>query len=92
MAKYNTFVVQSTKNGRALLVTSSARKVAGFPLATGLRAEVWNDNVKTDTIYFRTRSKLKAYIATEKAYIKAKQAEAERRNAARRARLDKNSK
>lgn len=86
MAKYNTFVVQSTKTGRALLVTSSARKVENLPLVTGLRVEVWNENVKVETIHFRTREKLKVYIAAEKAYIRTKQSHAERRNAARRAR------
>ena len=89
MANYNTFVVQSTKSGRALLVTSSARKVRGLPLATGLRVEVWNNNEKVDCIYFRTRRKLSAYITAEKEYIKAKQAAAELKNRKRRERLDK---
>lgn len=88
MAKYNTFVVQLTKTGRALLVTSSARKVERFPLSAGLRVEVWSENKKIDTIYFRSREKLKVYTAAEKAYIKAKQEAAEKRNL-RRSRLDK---
>ena len=89
MAKYNTFVVQSTKTGRALLVTSSARKVERFPLSTGLRVEVWNENEKIETIYFRTREKLKKYTAAERAFIAAKQAEHEARNRKRRERLAK---
>jgi hypothetical protein len=89
MAKYNTFVVHSTKSGRVLLVTSSARKVQRLPLAVGLRVEVWNENEKVETIYFRTREKLKQYTAAEKAYIRARQEAAEKRNTLRRSRLDR---
>jgi C4-type Zn-finger protein len=40
MAKYNTFVVQKTNNGRTVLVTSSARKARQM-LTVGHRVEVW---------------------------------------------------
>lgn len=85
MAKYNTFVVQETKGGRAVMVTSSARKAKKL-LATGLRIEVWNENQKTETIYTRTSSELDKYTAAEREHIRAKQAAAEKRNKARRAR------
>lgn len=85
MAKYNTFVVQETKSGRAVLVTSSARKVKKI-LTKGLRIEVWSKNQKVETVYSRTSSKLNKYITAEKEYIGAKQRAAERRNKARRER------
>ena len=84
MAKYNTFVVQKTNNGQAVLVTSSARKVKRV-LAPGLRVEVWSENAKQETIYTRTSSELNKYTALEREYIRKKQAAAERRNKARRA-------
>lgn len=79
MAKYNTFVVQETKGGRTVLVTSSARKVKRL-LTPGLRAEVWSDNMLTETIYTRTRAKLDPYITAERDYIRTKQEAATRRN------------
>lgn len=85
MAKYNTFVVQETKGGRAVMVTSSARKVKQM-LRPGLRVEVWNENARTETIYTRTSRKLDAYTAAEKEYIRQKQQAAEERNRRRRAR------
>lgn len=85
MAKYNTFVVQETKGGKAVLVTSSARKAKKL-LTKGLRIEVWNENQKTETIYTRTISKMSEYITAEREHIRAKQEAAERRNKARRAR------
>lgn len=78
MAKYNTFLVLSTK-GRPLLVTSSARK-ARKQLQTGVRVEVWSANSKAETIYHRTRRSLDKYVAAEREYIRAKQDAAERRN------------
>lgn len=87
MAKYNTFVVQQTKGGRALLVTSSARKVKPM-LTPGVRVEVWNENQKVETIYTRTSAKLDTYVAAEREYIRVKQAKAEQRNKARRARRE----
>ena len=82
MAKYNTFLVLSTR-GRPLLVTSSARKARRL-LQTGVRVEVWNANIKTLTIYQRTRSLLDSYVTAEREYIRAKQAAAEQRNKRRR--------
>lgn len=82
MAKYNTFLVLSTK-GIPLLVTSSARKARQL-LQVGVRVEVWNENERTETIYTRTRAMLDKYVADERAYIRAKQEAAERRNRQRR--------
>lgn len=82
MARYNTFLVLSTK-GKTLLATSSARKARRL-LETGVRIEVWSANAKTETIYHRTRSLLDKYVADERAYIRAKQEAAERRNKQRR--------
>ena len=78
MAKYNTFLVLSTK-GKPLLVTSSARK-ARHLLQTGVRVEIWNENAKTETIYSRNRAGLDKYVTEERDYIRAKQAAAELRN------------
>lgn len=91
MANYNTFIAQETKGGKTMLVTSSARKVKSV-LAPGIRVEVWNDNKKTETIYTKTRSLLEKYIESERQYIREKQAKAEKRNKARRAKLNERSK
>jgi len=88
MAKYNTFVVQKTNSGQAVLVTSSARK-AKQALTIGFRLEVWSENRKQETIYTRTAKKLDKYISAEREYIRNKQAAAEARNKARRARYDR---
>lgn len=82
MATYNTFLVISTK-GHPLLVTSSARK-ARQQLRVGARVEVWSANIKTETVYHRTRYLLAKYVAAEREYIRAKQAAAEQRNKRRR--------
>lgn len=82
MAKYNTFVVQETRGGRAVLVTSSARKVKRL-LTPGLRVEVWSENKRVETVYTRTARKLNSYIRAERNYIREKQARAEARNKAR---------
>lgn len=79
MAIYNTFVVQKTNGGRVVLVTSSARKAREL-MAPGLRVEVWNSNVKVETIYYRTRPLMALYIEAEREYIRAKQAAAELKN------------
>ena len=78
MAKYNTFLVLSTK-GKPLLVTSSARKARRL-LRTGVRVEVWSGNAKTETIYNRNRAGLDKYVTAERDYIRAKQEAAELRN------------
>ena len=88
MAAYNTFVVQKTNNGQAVLVTSSARK-AKQALTIGFRLEVWSANAKQETIYTRTAKKLDKYVTAERDYIRTKQAKAEARNKARRARYDR---
>ena len=88
MAKYNTFVVQRTNSGQAVLVTSSARK-AKQALAVGFRVEVWSENQKQETIHTRTVKELNKYITAEREYIRNKQAKAEARNKARRARYDR---
>lgn len=82
MAKYNTFLVLSTK-GKPLLVTSSARKARQL-LQTGTRVEVWSANAKAETVYHRTRALLDKYVTDERNYIRAKQEAAERRNKKRR--------
>lgn len=82
MAKYNTFLVLTTK-GRPLLVTSSARKARNL-LRVGVRVEVWSANTMTEKIYHRTRHLLDKYVAAEREYIRAKQEAAERRNKRRR--------
>lgn len=81
MAKYNTFLIVSTK-GKPLLVTSSARK-ARHELRPGIRVEVWSENKKVDTIYARTEYRLNYYVEMEREYIRAKQEAAERRNKTR---------
>lgn len=86
MAKYNTFLVLTTK-GQPLLVTSSARKARKL-LRVGVRLEVWSANAKAETVYYRTRHQLGKYVAAEREYIRAKQAAAERRN---RKRKDRNA-
>ena len=78
MAKYNTFLLLSTK-GKPLLVTSSDRNARQL-LQTGTRVEVWSANSKVETVYHRTRSLLDKYVADERNYIRAKQEAAERKN------------
>lgn len=87
MANYNTFIAQETKGGKTMLVTSSARKVKQL-LAKGIRIEVWCENQKTETIYSKTCSLLNKYVEAERQYIRNKQAKAEKRNQARRARAN----
>ena len=86
MAKYNTFIVQETKGGKPLLVTSSARKAKQM-LTTGIRVEVWSDNQKVEVIHTRTKTRFDIYTAAEREYIRNKQAAAEQRNRLRRAHL-----
>lgn len=89
MAKYNTFLVVSTK-GRPLLVTSSARKARKL-LKPGVRVEVWSANEKKETIYNRTRRVLDKYITAEREYIRNKQATAEWRNKRRKSKHEKHT-
>ena len=90
MARYNTFVVLSTKGGGPLLVTSSARKAKRL-LGPGRRIEVWTENRKSETVYTRTASTLDAYTAAEKDYIRQRQTAAEHRNRLRRAYREANT-
>ena len=85
MSTYNTFIAQSTKGGKAVLVTSSARKVKAV-LTPGVRIEVWCNNQKVETIYTKTVSLMDKYVEAERNYIREKQANAEHRNKLRRAR------
>ena len=80
MACYNTFVVMDCKTRKSILTTSSARK-SYSELMTGKRIDVWNNNAKVDSIYERTKEKMKPYILEEKDYIRRKQAAAQERNA-----------
>lgn len=80
MAAYNTFVVVDCKQRTPTLVTSSARKARGV-LGVGFRIEVWNDNNKISTIYYKNQSTLKDYILLEKEYIRQKQEKATKRRA-----------
>ena len=91
MANYNTFIAQETKGGKTMLITSSARKVKSL-LRPGVRVEVWSANQKTETIYTKTRALLDKYVEAERQYIREKQAKAEKRNKARRARADERTK
>ena len=79
MAKYNTFIVCLCRSGRALLVTSSARKATRM-LEKGKRIEVWNENTRLNTIHNKTKDKMVPYIKQEKDYLFVKQAAAEWRN------------
>ena len=91
MANYNTFIAQQTKNGKTIIVTSSARKVKSL-LVPGVRVEVWSDNKKVETIYTKTKALLNQYVKLERQYIREKQARAEQRNKLRRARANERAK
>ena len=91
MANYNTFIAQQTKNGKTIIVTSSARKVKSL-LVPGVRVEVWSDNKKVETIYTKTKALLNKYVKLERQYIREKQARAEQRNKLRRARANDRAK
>ena len=90
MANYNTFIAQETKGGKTMLITSSARKVKQL-LRPGVRVEVWSNNQKTETIYTKTCALLDKYVESERQYIREKQAKAEKRNMARRAKANDRS-
>lgn len=89
MANYNTFVVVDCKSRRPVLITSSARK-ARKEMQSGIRIEVWNNNVLVERIYEsdrqRERDPLLPYVEAEREYIRQKQARAEARNRCRRER------
>ena len=83
MANYNTFVVVNCKTRKPVITTSSARK-AYKELQTGIRVEVWNNNVMIERIYesdkYREGNPMKPYIDMEREYIRKKQEMAEQRN------------
>lgn len=79
-----TFIVQKTKNGKVVLVTTSAVEVEPF-ITSGHRVEIWLKDKRLDTLYSRTRDRLSLYhppsiIAYNRAIISAiKAIEASRR-------------
>ena len=83
MANYNTFVVVNCKTRKPVITTSSARK-AYAELQTGIRIEVWNNNVLIERIYesnkYREGNPMQPYIDMEKEYIRKKQELATLRN------------
>ena len=83
MANYNTFVVVNCKTRKLVITTSSARK-AYKELHTGIRVEVWNNNVLIERIYesdkYREGNPMQPYIDMEREYIRRKQEMAEQRN------------
>jgi len=82
VANYNTFIVTECKNRKSILTTSSARKALNGLIA-GNRVDVWNGNVKRETIYSRNKSEMGKYVQIEKEYIRQKQKKAEERNSTR---------
>ena len=87
MSNYNIFIVVDCNTRRPILTTPSARK-AEKELRKGTRIEVWNNNKLVVRIYDADRKKPQypfiPYIKAEKEYIRAKQANAEKRNRMRR--------
>lgn len=83
MANYNTFVVVNCSTRRPIITTSSARK-AYRELQTGIRIEVWNNNVLVERIYESDKKRegnpMKPYIDMEREYIRKKQEIATLRN------------
>ena len=79
MANYNTFVVVNCSTRKPVVTTSSARKAYG-ELQTGIRIEVWNDNVLIEKIYAKDKQKAKPYIDMEREYIRKQQEIATLRN------------
>lgn len=75
----NMFAVYDCKKRKNILITPSARK-AKYELHTGIKIEVWTDNVYIETIYARTSRNMNKYISLQKQYIGKKQAKAEQRN------------
>ncbi len=90
MADYNTFLVVDCNTRKPIITTSSARK-ARKELRTGVRIEVWNNNMLVKRIYEADRrdgtDPLSPYVAMEREYIRRKQAKAEARNRARKQRI-----
>lgn len=83
MANYNTFVVVNCSTRKPVITTSSARK-AYRELQTGIRIEVWNNNVLIERIYESDKKRegnpMQPYIDMEREYIRKKQEMATLRN------------
>lgn len=88
MANYNTFVVVNCSTRKPVITTSSARK-AYKELQTGIRVEVWNNNILIERIYetdkHREGNPMKPYIDMEREYIRKKQEKATLKNKRRKA-------
>lgn len=89
MANYNTFVVVNCSTRKPVITTSSARK-AYRELQTGIRIEVWSNNVLIERIYESDKKRegnpMHPYIDMEKEYIRKKQEMATLRNQRRKSR------
>jgi hypothetical protein len=92
MANYNTFVVVNCSTRKPVITTSSARK-AYRELQTGIRIEVWSNNILIERIYEsdkrREGNPMKPYIDMEREYIRKKQEMATLRNQRRKAKWQK---
>lgn len=55
-----TFIVQETKNGKVVQITTSLKK-ADKLLHPGYRVEVWRDGKRLEVVHTRTREKLDVY-------------------------------
>lgn len=80
------FVVVDCKKRRPVLATPSARKAGKLmrTVKSGLRLEIWNEDVKAAIAYPKNLRDLDPYIQLEKQYIGRKQKRAEDRNRYRR--------
>ena len=85
MADYNTFLIVDCKTRKPIMTTSSARK-ARKERRTGVRIEVWNNNVLVEKIYesdkYKALDPLAPYINAEREYIAKKQAKARKKRIA----------
>lgn len=92
MANYNTFVVVNCSTRKPVITTSSARK-AYRELKTGIRIEVWSNNVLIERIYESDKKRegnpMQPYIDMEREYIRKKQEMATLRNQRRKAKWQK---
>ena len=88
MANYNTFVVINCTTRKPVVATSSARR-AYRELQSGIRIEVWNNNILIERIYEsdkkHEKNPMKPYIDMEREYIRNKQEMATLRNQRRKA-------
>lgn len=87
MAKYNTFIVYDCKKRKNILVTSSARKAKRL-LKTGIKIEIWSQNILMNVIYLKNANDINEYVGIEKQYIAKKQANAELKNKRRKSKIE----